>query len=97
MRGPISEVLTELGSDGIVQLLVEGGPHVAAQFHRAGLVDQYVCYVAPMFFGGDDGAPIFSGFGAGTISDAFRGTLDRVQQLGGDVRLDVRPVRTKAE
>ncbi len=89
--GPIDEVLEQLGKDGVVSVLVEGGAHVASQFHHAGVVNRYVVYVAPVFMGGNDGKTIFSGSGAGTISDVFRGTLDGVQQLGNDVRIDIVP------
>ena len=37
-----------------LQVLVEGGATVAGDFHRAGLVDRYVIYLAPALFGGDD-------------------------------------------
>ena len=70
--GDLGEVLDELGDRGIVQLLVEGGPTVAHAFHRAGLVDRYVLYLAPALFGGDDARPLFAGPGAGT-SDACGG------------------------
>ena len=40
------------------------GRRVAHAFHRAGLVDRYVLYLAPALFGGDDAVPMFSGPGA---------------------------------
>jgi diaminohydroxyphosphoribosylaminopyrimidine deaminase / 5-amino-6-(5-phosphoribosylamino)uracil reductase len=87
--GPLVDVLAELGRRGVLQLLVEGGPSVAHDFHAAGLVDRYVLYLAPAFFGGDDGRPIFAGPGAGTIGDVWRGTLVSVRQLGQDLRVEV--------
>ena len=97
VTGPLDEILDDLGSRDVVQLLVEGGANTAAQFHKAGLVDRYVMYLAPMFMGGGDGSPIFSGLGATTLSEAFRGTLDNVHQLGDDVRLDILPTDTTDE
>ena len=64
------EVLDELGAKGVLQVLVEGGAHVAADFHRAGLVDRYVLYLAPALFGGDDGVPMFAGSGRADMDDA---------------------------
>ena len=58
---------------GHLQLLVEGGATVAHAFHRAGLVDRYVVYLAPALFGGDDAAGLFAGPGAPTIADVSRG------------------------
>ncbi|MFM8861765.1 MAG: RibD family protein, partial [Acidimicrobiia bacterium] len=51
--GELGAVLDDLGSRGVLQLLVEGGPTVAHAFHAAGLVDRYVLYLAPALFGGD--------------------------------------------
>jgi diaminohydroxyphosphoribosylaminopyrimidine deaminase / 5-amino-6-(5-phosphoribosylamino)uracil reductase len=75
----------------VVQLLVEGGAHVAHGFHAAGLVDRYVLYFAPALFGGDDGVPLFAGPGAPTVADLWRGRLVAVTRLGGDLRVDLAP------
>ena len=89
LEGDLGGVLDELGKRGVLQLLVEGGATVAHDFHAAGLVDRYVLYLAPAFFGGDDGRPIFAGPGAGTIADVWRGRLVSVEQLGEDLRVEV--------
>jgi diaminohydroxyphosphoribosylaminopyrimidine deaminase/5-amino-6-(5-phosphoribosylamino)uracil reductase len=89
LEGDLGGVLDELGKRGVLQLLVEGGPTVAHEFHAAGLVDRYVLYLAPALFGGDDGRPIFAGPGAGTIEDVWRGRLVSVEQLGDDLRVEV--------
>ena len=89
LTGDLRDVLTELGGRGVLQLLVEGGASVARDFHVAGLVDRYVLYLAPVFFGGDDGRPIFAGPGAGTIGDVWKGRLVSIEQLGEDLRVEV--------
>jgi diaminohydroxyphosphoribosylaminopyrimidine deaminase/5-amino-6-(5-phosphoribosylamino)uracil reductase len=89
LAGALSEVLDELGRRGILQVLVEGGATVAHDFHAAGAVDRYVLYLAPALFGGDDGRPLFSGPGAPTIADVWRGRLVSVEQLGEDLRVEV--------
>ena len=89
LGGDLGGVLDELGKRGVLQLLVEGGATVAHEFHAAGLVDRYVLYLAPALFGGDDGAPLFAGPGAGTIADVWRGRLISVEQLGEDLRVEV--------
>jgi diaminohydroxyphosphoribosylaminopyrimidine deaminase/5-amino-6-(5-phosphoribosylamino)uracil reductase len=91
MQGELDVVLDQLGRQGIVQAMVEGGATVAAAFHRAGLVDRYVLYVAPVLFGGDDGRPLFAGPGAQTIDDVWRGRLISVDRLGDDLRLELEP------
>ena len=64
LSGEPGDVLDELGAKGVLQVLVEGGARVAHAFHRAGLVDRYVLYLAPALFGGDDAVPMFGGPGA---------------------------------
>lgn len=87
--GPLDEVLDYLGRQGVLQLLVEGGASVAHDFHTAGLVDRYVLYVAPAFFGGDDARGLFAGPGVPTIDALWRGRILSVDRLGDDLRLEV--------
>lgn len=89
LTGELGDVLDELGRRGVLQLLVEGGPAVAGAFHRAGLVDRYVLYLAPALFGGDDARAMFSGAGAGTIDDVWRGRILSVTRLGEDLRVEL--------
>lgn len=88
-RGELHDLLDQLGSEGKVQVLVEGGATVVSSFHRASLVDRWVLYLAPALFGGDDALGLFTGPGAATIDDVWRGHIDSVRQLGDDVRIDV--------
>lgn len=91
LDGPPAAVLAELGGQGVVQVLVEGGARVAHDFHRAGVVDRYVLYLAPALAGGDDGRPMFAGAGATTITELWRGRVHSVTSLDGDIRVDLRP------
>lgn len=93
--GDLGPVLDELGRLGVIQLLVEGGAHVAHQFHAAGLVDRYVLYLAPAIAGGDDGPGLFTGPGMATMADLWRGRLAEVRRLGDDVRIDVVPTQPR--
>lgn len=88
--GSAAELLDALGGRGVLQLLVEGGAHVAHQMHAAGLVDHYVIYLAPALLGGDDGLGMLAGPGAPTMSGVWRGALSGVRRVGGDLRVDVR-------
>jgi diaminohydroxyphosphoribosylaminopyrimidine deaminase/5-amino-6-(5-phosphoribosylamino)uracil reductase len=89
LGGPLDGVLDELGRRGILQVLVEGGARVAHDFHRAGLVDRYVLYLAPALFGGDDARPLFAGPGAPTIGALWRGEVRSVTSLEGDLRVEL--------
>ncbi|HVF31535.1 MAG TPA: bifunctional diaminohydroxyphosphoribosylaminopyrimidine deaminase/5-amino-6-(5-phosphoribosylamino)uracil reductase RibD, partial [Acidimicrobiales bacterium] len=85
--GDLSEILDRLGAEGVVQLLVEGGATVAAAFHRAGLVDRYVLYLAPALFGGGDAPGLFTGPGAPTMADVWRGRIVETTRLGADLKV----------
>lgn len=87
MSGDLGEILDELGADGIVQLLVEGGAAVAGAFHRAGLVDRYIIYLAPALFGGNDANGLFEGAGAWDIAEVWRGRFVSVERVGDDLRV----------
>ena len=89
VSGDLGEILDELGDQGVLQLMVEGGATVAHAFHEAGLVDRYVVYVAPAFFGGNDAIGLFRGPGASTIGELWRGRIVDVARVGDDLRLEI--------
>lgn len=89
MSGDLGDVLDELGSEGILQVLVEGGAMVAGEFHRAGLVDRYVVYIAPALFGGGDSQGLFDGQGAYSMSDIWRGQFASIERVGADLRVEL--------
>ena len=82
-------VLAELAARGVVHVLLEGGPSLAAAFLRAGLVDAVRAYVAPALLGA--GAPAVGDLGITGIDGAARLQLLDVTRVGDDVRLDLRP------
>jgi diaminohydroxyphosphoribosylaminopyrimidine deaminase/5-amino-6-(5-phosphoribosylamino)uracil reductase len=87
----VASLLDELGRRGVVQLLVEGGAHVAGSLHDLGLVDRYVLYVAPALVGGPGGLPAIAGHAAPTIDALWRGRFESVERIGDDLRLEVVP------
>jgi len=89
--GELEGLLDRLGAEGVLQVLVEGGAHVAHDFHAQGLVDRYVLYLAPVVMGGDDGTAAFAGPGAATLTAAWRGEIVAVERLGADLRVDLAP------
>jgi len=89
MRGDLGAVLDDLGADGVLQVLVEGGAAVAGAFHRAGLVDRYVIYLAPALFGGGDARGLFDGHGAYSIDDLWRGRFVSIERVGADLRIEM--------
>ena len=95
--GEISDLLDQLGGDGVLQLMVEGGARVAHSFMTEGYVDRYVIYLAPALAGGDDARGAFVGPAAATVDDLLRGRFADVRRLGADLRLDLVPDTRLAE
>jgi diaminohydroxyphosphoribosylaminopyrimidine deaminase / 5-amino-6-(5-phosphoribosylamino)uracil reductase len=89
--GDLGELLDQLAADGVLQVLVEGGAHVAAEFHHQRLIDRYVLYLAPALMGGDDGTALLSGPGAATIADVRRGRIISVRRVGPDLEVMLEP------
>jgi diaminohydroxyphosphoribosylaminopyrimidine deaminase/5-amino-6-(5-phosphoribosylamino)uracil reductase len=89
VSGDLGAILDDLGSRGVLQVMVEGGATVAHDFHAAGLVDRYVLYLAPALMGGDDGRSLLAGAGARTIDDVWRGRIESVERLGDDLRIEI--------
>lgn len=81
-------VLAQLGAEGVVHVLLEGGPTIAAAWLRAGVVDEVIAYVAPSILGA--GPAAIGDLGIATLADALRGRLTEVTRCGPDLRLTVR-------
>lgn len=97
LSGDLIEILDVLAGKGILSVLVEGGPTVAAAFHAANLVNRYLIYLAPALLGGDDGLPMFAGAGVPAIGRMWRGRFASFERLGDDLRLElVNPIEEKA-
>jgi diaminohydroxyphosphoribosylaminopyrimidine deaminase/5-amino-6-(5-phosphoribosylamino)uracil reductase len=73
-------------------VFLEGGPTLAAAFLRAGLVDEVVCYVAPMLLGA--GRAAVADLGIGTIADARHLTVTDVTPVGTGAEANVRITMT---
>lgn len=94
--GPLEPILRELGDHGVLQVLVEGGATVAGAFHRAGLVDRYVMYLAPALFGGEDAAGIFRGPAVPDMASLPQFRIVSHTPVGRDLRIEMIP-DTEAE
>lgn len=89
--GSLESLLDELGSRGILQVMVEGGAALAGSFHREGLVDEYWLYIAPAIMGGDDATATFAGPASATMADVQRGRFVSATPLGDDLRIIYAP------
>ncbi|MDO5499815.1 MAG: bifunctional diaminohydroxyphosphoribosylaminopyrimidine deaminase/5-amino-6-(5-phosphoribosylamino)uracil reductase RibD [Propionibacteriaceae bacterium] len=74
--------LAALHDRGVRQVLLEGGPTLAAAFLRAGLVDRIVWHLAPMLLGAGLTLP---DFGVGTLTEARRLVIREVRPADPDL------------
>lgn len=81
----LEAVLADLRDRGVVDLLVEGGPHIAASFIAAGLVDAVEAYTAPALLGAGIPAVAPGPDAVTTMAGIHRFTRRSVELLGGDV------------
>ncbi|MDP1926221.1 MAG: bifunctional diaminohydroxyphosphoribosylaminopyrimidine deaminase/5-amino-6-(5-phosphoribosylamino)uracil reductase RibD [Thiobacillus sp.] len=89
-RVDLAALLTLLAQRGINELHVEAGAALNGALIKAGLVDEWVAYVAPMAVG-DDARGLFAHPPLTTLVDAARFHLADVRQVGGDLRLMLLP------
>lgn len=79
----LTAALAQLRQRGIRRLFVEGGPTLASAFVRAGLVDEYLIYLAPMLLGG--GRSALDDVGVTTLGERQELRLVSLRQLGQDL------------
>ncbi len=89
-RVDLGAALALLGASGINDVWVEAGPTLAAALHLAGLIDEWVLYVAPLLLGAD-ARPLLELPGPGSLAGATRLQVRDVQPIGADVRIMLRP------
>jgi diaminohydroxyphosphoribosylaminopyrimidine deaminase/5-amino-6-(5-phosphoribosylamino)uracil reductase len=82
------EALAELRARDRQHVFLEGGPTLAAAFLSAGLVDEVVCYVAPMLLG--SGLSGVGDLGIESIGDALHLHMSDVTVLGAGAETNVR-------
>ncbi len=86
---PLRRLLKRLGDAGYMQVLCEGGGHLAGALHDAGLIDEYCFFYAPAVLG--DSAAVAAVEGRGTLlSKVSRMRCVEVKRFGEDVMLRVR-------
>jgi diaminohydroxyphosphoribosylaminopyrimidine deaminase/5-amino-6-(5-phosphoribosylamino)uracil reductase len=90
------EALARLHARDRQHVFLEGGPHLAAAFLRAGLVDEVVGYLAPALLGA--GSNAVADLGIATMADAQRLELAEAVTVGtgseANVRITMTPMRS---
>lgn len=88
-RPDLRALLERLAQDGANEVLVEAGATVAGAFARAGLVDEFILYTAPVLLG-SSARPLLE-WPLASIRDQRRLAITDTRMVGGDLRLLLRP------
>ena len=83
-------VLTELGRREYNEVHVECGPSLAGQLLEAGLIDEFVTYIAPCLLG-SDARPLAHLGRLEKMTDRIALTMTDATMIGQDIRLTFRP------
>lgn len=87
----VEKALEWLGREGIVSILVEGGPTLAGSFIERDLVDRFVFFVAPKLLGGPRSA--VAGWEAPSVDKAYDMDITGVKRVGPDLMVTAEPRR----
>ena len=87
----LDRVLAELARREVNELLVEAGPRLAGAFIEAGLVDEFILYLAPHMLG-HDAAPLAMLPMLDDLGDRWAFRYRAVRRVGEDLRLTLVPV-----
>jgi diaminohydroxyphosphoribosylaminopyrimidine deaminase / 5-amino-6-(5-phosphoribosylamino)uracil reductase len=91
-RLSLPAVLSALNACEINEVWTEAGATLAGSLISENLVDELVVYLAPMLLGAD-GRPL-AALQIGRLVDASRWTLTDLRQIGPDIRIMLRPLRS---
>lgn len=91
--GELDELLDTLGAQGVLQLLIEGGPSIASAFHDQHLIDRYVFHIAPVLSGDADALGVFTS----TNQDLQHCTIVSVTQYDNDIEIVMEPQKMKVD
>jgi diaminohydroxyphosphoribosylaminopyrimidine deaminase/5-amino-6-(5-phosphoribosylamino)uracil reductase len=88
-RIDLPRALERIGAEGIVDLLVEGGAHLAGALVEQDLVDELIWFVAPIALGAA-AAPALVGPSPASPDVARRFRIDGVERVGDDLEIVLR-------
>jgi diaminohydroxyphosphoribosylaminopyrimidine deaminase / 5-amino-6-(5-phosphoribosylamino)uracil reductase len=84
----LHELTAQLGQDGINELHVEAGPVLSGAMHRAGLIDEWLLYLAPRMLG--QGPHMLQGATGEGLSEPAAWRIQESLVFGADLRLRLR-------
>lgn len=87
-RVDLPRLIKQLGAEGIVSVLVEGGSSLASSCLEAGIVDKVIFYIAPKIIGGERSFPAVGGKAFRRLQDAHFLSGTSVRRLGDDIVIE---------
>lgn len=87
----LETVLRILYTEGITDILVEGGGEVNASFLSTGLIDKFFIYMSPKILGGAHSITPFGGRDVETMDEALPVDFTNMQLFGSDLRITAYP------
>ncbi|MGD9598153.1 MAG: bifunctional diaminohydroxyphosphoribosylaminopyrimidine deaminase/5-amino-6-(5-phosphoribosylamino)uracil reductase RibD [Steroidobacteraceae bacterium] len=91
-RVDLAAAMHRLGELALNEVLVEAGPTLAGALLEAGLVDEWLHYLAPMLLG-PAARPLAAWPALARLDAAPRFAITAIEALGGDLRLRLTPER----
>ena len=84
-RDRLHELLAELGSRRLTNVLVEGGPTVLGSLADAHAIDEVWAFIAPTIIGGAASPSPITGTGIATLASAASIEIEHTEHPGGDL------------
>ncbi len=83
----VEEILTELGQREITSLLLEGGSGVYTSFLKAGLINKFHIFQAPIIIG-NDGIPMLKKLSINSIDSVYQLENVKIEKLGDNLHIE---------
>jgi len=87
-RVDLHELWKALGGRGLLSVLIEGGPALAASALREGIIDKLALFVAPKVLFGNEALPVFGGRSVRRLAEAAELHIRRVRRIGPDLLIE---------
>ncbi len=84
---PLRDLFRELGKRDVQHVLMEGGPTIAWEAVREGIVDRLVLFFAPILVGGEEAPSLLMGGGTPSIGEAISLRVQEVSRVGHDLKV----------
>ncbi len=81
----LNDILSQLAIQGVNSILLETGPHLIGAMVGAGLVDEFIIYMAPILMG--NGANSMINLPIQTMGDKLALTIKDIRMVGEDIKI----------